>query len=76
MKNYLFVGIICFLMYIPSAKGQEDDNFPPPENPLEIQATKATAPIIIDGKLNETGLGQCADCFHLFQKRTYTRRHL
>ncbi|SNY95429.1 DUF5916 domain-containing protein [Flagellimonas pacifica] len=53
-NNCLIIGIFSFLICIPYVKGQESDNFPPPENPQEIQATKAIGTITIDGKLSET----------------------
>ncbi len=52
-KNDLYIGIFNILMCISYAKGQENHNFPPPETPQEIQATKATGTITIDGKLDE-----------------------
>ncbi|MFY0593155.1 DUF5916 domain-containing protein [Roseivirga sp.] len=48
---------LCFLLGVGlvfSACGQENEgNFPPPDNPLEIRALKATSAIKIDGKLDE-----------------------
>ena len=43
-----------FLACVFFAKAQQEDNyFPPPENPVEINATRAQGIIQIDGKLDE-----------------------
>lgn len=45
--------LLAILFFIQYTTGQENNNFPPPENPLEIHATKVVGTITIDGKLNE-----------------------
>lgn len=52
-NNFLFVLNFYLLVYMAMVNAQEGDNFPPPENPQEIQATKAKGSIIIDGRLSE-----------------------
>ncbi|MEL6556945.1 MAG: DUF5916 domain-containing protein [Bacteroidota bacterium] len=51
MKRFLLILTICLIGF--DVLGQQGDNFPPPEKPLEILAAKATAPIKIDGRLTE-----------------------
>ncbi|WBX77189.1 DUF5916 domain-containing protein [Tenacibaculum ovolyticum] len=51
--NHLRIVIFSLLTYISHVKAQDSGNFPPPENPQEIQATKATGTITIDGSLTE-----------------------
>lgn len=33
---------------------QENENFPPPENPIEVQAQKVTSTVMVDGRLDES----------------------
>lgn len=50
--NRFFVILFVFLCH--GLRAQENEgNFPPPENPPEIQAVRANGVIRIDGKLNE-----------------------
>ena len=54
MKQRLFIFALFYLHIFFIAEAQEgDENFPPPENPIEIRAIKAKSTIRIDGKLNE-----------------------
>ncbi|WP_347924269.1 DUF5916 domain-containing protein [Pontimicrobium sp. SW4] len=58
-KKLTVTILLFFLFWMPTMAqqviiGQENDNFPPPETPNEIVATKAKGVITIDGKLNET----------------------
>ena len=46
---------------------QEEGNFPPPENPPEIKATRATTPIRIDGKLDEAAWQQAVPITDFFR---------
>ena len=49
--------ILLSVLFATSAlvlKAQESENFPPPEEQIEVQAFRATSPITIDGRLNET----------------------
>ncbi|WP_422359204.1 DUF5916 domain-containing protein [Reichenbachiella sp.] len=52
-RKYTGLLIILFLCVFTNLFAQEDHNFPPPEKPPVVVATKATAHIKIDGKLNE-----------------------
>ncbi|PQJ79993.1 DUF5916 domain-containing protein [Polaribacter porphyrae] len=52
-KKYIQILFFSFSICIYAQK-KETDNFPPPENPVEIQATKTNNKIIIDGKLDES----------------------
>ncbi len=51
--NRFFALYLFFLCYGLSAQEKNDGNFPPPENPPEIRAVRASGSIRIDGKLNE-----------------------
>jgi len=44
-----FVGVCCLEMYGQST----DENFPPPEEPINIQAVKVEGKIAVDGSLDE-----------------------
>ena len=55
MKQRLFLFTLFALRLFFSTEAQEgDENFPPPEIPLEIRAIKTQNSIRIDGKLDET----------------------
>ncbi len=45
--------IVTFLLVSLAALAQEDQNFPPPDNPPVVQASKLSGPITIDGRLDE-----------------------
>ncbi len=45
ISNFILISFIL--------RAQVDQNFPPPEVPLEINAIKATNTILVDGKLDE-----------------------
>ncbi|WKN44162.1 DUF5916 domain-containing protein [Tunicatimonas pelagia] len=49
VKYFLFITLLTF----GSSYAQETGNFPPPENPPVIEATRAVGNITVDGKLNE-----------------------
>ncbi len=51
----LLLFIFLFVSYMGTVQAQEDQNFPPPEDPPVVTAKKATGGIKIDGKLNEPG---------------------
>ena len=50
------LSVLFFLFNAFSVWGQQDqtDNFPPPETPITINASKATGAIIVDGRLDES----------------------
>ncbi len=52
MHRYL-VLFICLFGYNLWSQEEETDNFPPPEIPVQISATKASGVISIDGRLTE-----------------------
>ena len=48
------LSLLCLFGCLVSVTAQErNENFPPPEEPLEIRAIRTSLPIKIDGKLNE-----------------------
>ena len=47
------VFFIILIFSITAVAQEEDPNFPPPENPVEIKAEKVVGKISIDGKLDE-----------------------
>ena len=42
-----------FISFGVFAQEEDNSNFPPPEVPIEIQVTKASGPISVDGKIDE-----------------------
>ena len=50
MRQYLF---LTFLLIASWSLAQDIENFPPPEDPMEIEARKATVDINVDGRLDE-----------------------
>jgi len=54
MRRYLYIFLFYWVGFQYSM-GQEEsvDNFPPPETPVIIQATRVTGKLNIDGKLDE-----------------------
>lgn len=53
MKSRYTILLLMVISFTSLAQKKETDNFPPPENPIEIKATKTNSRIIVDGKLNE-----------------------
>ncbi|BAO77031.1 hypothetical protein [Winogradskyella sp. PG-2] len=53
MKLFYLILILLNFPIEGKAQEKETDNFPPPETPIEIKATKANNKIVIDGKLDE-----------------------
>ena len=53
MKKRYNICIAFFISLIATAQNKQTDNFPQPENPIEIRATKTLSKISIDGKLDE-----------------------
>ena len=53
MHRLLFV-LLAFVCFSTWAQEEETDNFPPPEIPLEIKASRATGLISVDGRLEES----------------------
>ncbi|AKA36265.1 DUF5916 domain-containing protein [Flagellimonas lutaonensis] len=53
MKKILTVILfmVCLSLF---AQEKETDNFPPPEKPITIKASKASGAIMVDGRLDET----------------------
>ncbi|MEZ4797595.1 MAG: DUF5916 domain-containing protein [Flavobacteriaceae bacterium] len=49
----LYTVLISLIIFSINAQEKKADNFPPPENPIEIKATKTSGKILIDGKLDE-----------------------
>ncbi|MCK0159998.1 DUF5916 domain-containing protein [Allomuricauda sp. F6463D] len=49
----LFPYVVSILFTSSLAGQEQNDNFPPPERPITISATKATGKIAIDGRLSE-----------------------
>ncbi len=54
MKSYLLLVFNIFIIVNVSLTQSSNENFPPPENPPEIKATRISTPIKIDGRLEET----------------------
>jgi len=52
MKNYTL--LLTLLAMVARSFAQEDQNFQPPENPVEIEAHRLSAGIDVDGRLDET----------------------
>lgn len=45
--------LLLFLFFASWSLAQNEDNFPPPETPPEIEAVKVSGPINVDGRLDE-----------------------
>ncbi len=45
--------LYVFLLFVVAVQAQEKDNFPPPENPIEIKVQKAIDIIKVDGNIDE-----------------------
>ncbi|WP_282081003.1 DUF5916 domain-containing protein [Aquimarina algiphila] len=52
--RYYLMTLVLMLQSVLIAQQRGTDNFPPPEIPVEIKASRTSGKIIIDGKLNET----------------------
>jgi len=48
-----FLALFVLFVQIVGAQEKETDNFPPPETPVTITATRATGRLAVDGKLDE-----------------------
>ncbi|MEL7423610.1 MAG: DUF5916 domain-containing protein [Bacteroidota bacterium] len=52
--HHTYLTILVLILGCYSLAGQTDNNFPPPDTPIVIQAAEARTSINIDGKLDET----------------------
>ncbi len=53
MRKIMIVIFLC-IQAITNGQEKQIDNFPPPEKPIEIRASRALERMAIDGNLNET----------------------
>jgi len=65
MKRYFLVALLAVSTSLAAQEG--DGNFPPPDNQPEIRATRASTPIRIDGKLDETAWQQAIPVTDFFR---------
>ncbi len=49
-----FFIILLTLFSVTWSVAQENENFPPPETPIEVEARKVTGSLSVDGRLDET----------------------
>ncbi|MEM6633573.1 MAG: DUF5916 domain-containing protein [Bacteroidota bacterium] len=57
----------CALL-LPGLVGAQDENFPPPEKPLEIFAVRALSPIKIDGLLDDSDWERAIPAIDFFRR--------
>ncbi len=62
-----FILFLVFMFHCTSWAQEGDQNFPPPETPEEIRATRTTGKITIDGKLNEADWQNAAPITNFFR---------
>lgn len=66
MKRYFLLTLLLFVAFTLAAQ-EGDGNFPPPDNPPEIRAVKTSAPIKIDGILDEAAWQQAQPTSDFFR---------
>ncbi|SHJ64034.1 DUF5916 domain-containing protein [Aquimarina spongiae] len=62
-----FILFLVFMFHCTSWSQEGDQNFPPPETPEEIRATRTAGKITIDGKLNEADWQNAAPITNFFR---------